>query len=211
RHELQILGVRLPRSTQNEGRSTLDLVPRTAYFQNWDSRSTLPPEQVDTGSIPRTVWDSVSTPPPGKLDTLRKYSNLRWMIATCHPRAMVYQPRIVCPCTQGVSLESFGYKKPPTGHPSHQETQRTLGASRKFPLAARRVHLPPLLSWCLLKTNSHQFDCENWSVILEEAFEAPQGSRSSRSIRWRRIQGRSPSSKVKSIAWDFKNPSFFPI
>ncbi|MQL80416.1 hypothetical protein Taro_012851 [Colocasia esculenta] len=174
----------------HQSRSTLDLVPRTAYFQ---------------------VWDSVSTPPPGQVDTLRKDSNLRWMIAMCHPRAMVYQPRIVCPYTQGVSLESFGYKKPPIGHPSHQETQRTLGASRKFPLAARRVHLPPLLSCCLLKINSHQFDCENWSVILEEAFEAPQGSRSSRSICWRRIQGRSPSSKVQSIAWDFKNPSFFPI
>ncbi|MQM05876.1 hypothetical protein Taro_038693 [Colocasia esculenta] len=78
------------RSTQDEGRSTLDLVPRTIYFQNWDSRSTLPPEQVDTGSIPRTIclqngtagrckmragrhWTSfpeqpvfsVSTPPPG--------------------------------------------------------------------------------------------------------------------------------------------------
>ncbi|MQL83698.1 hypothetical protein Taro_016193, partial [Colocasia esculenta] len=165
RHELQIPGIRLPRSTQNEGRSTLDLVPRTTYFQNWDSRSTLPPEQV---------WDSVSTPPTGQVDTLQKDSNLRWMIATCHPRAMVYQPRIVCPCTQGVSLEYFGYRKHPIDHPSHQETQRTLGASRKFPLAARRVHLPPLLSWCLLKTNSHQFDCENWSVILEEAFKAPQ-------------------------------------
>ena len=55
RHELQIPGIRLPRSTQNEGRSTLDLVPRIAYFQNWDSRSTPPPGQVDTGSIPRTA------------------------------------------------------------------------------------------------------------------------------------------------------------
>ncbi|MQL82098.1 hypothetical protein Taro_014564 [Colocasia esculenta] len=42
-------------STQDEGRSTLDLVPRTTCFQNWDSRSTPPPGQVDTGSIPRTV------------------------------------------------------------------------------------------------------------------------------------------------------------
>ncbi|MQL68672.1 hypothetical protein Taro_000955 [Colocasia esculenta] len=66
------------RSTQDESRSTLDLVPRTTCFQ---------------------VWDSVSTPPPGQVDTLRKDSNLRWMIATCQPRAMVYQPRIVCPCT----------------------------------------------------------------------------------------------------------------
>ncbi|MQM01451.1 hypothetical protein Taro_034206, partial [Colocasia esculenta] len=66
-------------STQDEGRSALDLVPRTACFQNWDSRSTPPPEQV---------WDSVSTPPPGQVDTLRKNPNLRWMIATCHPRAM---------------------------------------------------------------------------------------------------------------------------
>ncbi|MQL69603.1 hypothetical protein Taro_001897 [Colocasia esculenta] len=72
-------------STQDEGRSTLDLVPRTACFQNWDSRSTLPPEQI---------WDSVSTPPPGQVDTLRKDSNLRWMIATCHPRAMKQLKRL---------------------------------------------------------------------------------------------------------------------
>ncbi|MQL71618.1 hypothetical protein Taro_003939, partial [Colocasia esculenta] len=75
----KIPGISLPRSTQDEGRSTLDLVPRTTYFQNWDSRSTLPPEQV---------WDSVSTPPPRQVDTLRKNPNLRWMIAMCHPRAM---------------------------------------------------------------------------------------------------------------------------
>ncbi|MQL78718.1 hypothetical protein Taro_011137, partial [Colocasia esculenta] len=61
------------------------------------------PKQVDTGSVPRTacfkIWDSVSTPPPGQVDTLRKDCNLNWMFATCQPRAMVYQPRIVCPCT----------------------------------------------------------------------------------------------------------------
>ncbi|MQL77719.1 hypothetical protein Taro_010143 [Colocasia esculenta] len=34
---------------------TLDLAPRTACFQNWDSRSTPPPGQLDTGSIPRTA------------------------------------------------------------------------------------------------------------------------------------------------------------
>ncbi|MQM11801.1 hypothetical protein Taro_044714 [Colocasia esculenta] len=62
----------------HQGRSTLDLVPRTACCQ---------------------IWDSVSTPPPRQVDTLQKYSNLRWMIATCQPRAMVYQRRIVCPCT----------------------------------------------------------------------------------------------------------------
>ncbi|MQM23470.1 hypothetical protein Taro_056534 [Colocasia esculenta] len=66
------------RSTQDQSRSTLDLVPRTANSQ---------------------IWDSVSTPSPGQVDTLWKDSNLRWMIATCHPRAMGYQPRIVCPCT----------------------------------------------------------------------------------------------------------------
>ncbi|MQL73694.1 hypothetical protein Taro_006036, partial [Colocasia esculenta] len=55
------------RSTQDESRSTLDPFPRTACFQ---------------------IWDSVSKPPPGQVDTLRKDSNLRWMIATCHPRAM---------------------------------------------------------------------------------------------------------------------------
>ncbi|MQM13125.1 hypothetical protein Taro_046047 [Colocasia esculenta] len=60
-------------------------------------------EQVDTG--PRSqnslfsIWDSVSTPPPGQVDTLRKDCNLNWMFATCQPRAMVYQPKIVCPCT----------------------------------------------------------------------------------------------------------------
>ncbi|MQL78891.1 hypothetical protein Taro_011325, partial [Colocasia esculenta] len=56
------------RSTQYESRSTLDLVPRTACCQS---------------------WDSVSTPPPGQVDTLRKYSDLRWMIATCQPRALL--------------------------------------------------------------------------------------------------------------------------
>ncbi|MQL92626.1 hypothetical protein Taro_025254 [Colocasia esculenta] len=94
----------------------------------------------------------------------------------------------------------------------HKETPNELSKPpEKFPLAARRVHLPLLLSWCLLRTNSHHFDCENWSLIVEEASEAPQGSRSSRSIRWRRFQGRSPSSKVQSIGWDFKDSSLFPI
>ncbi|MQL82241.1 hypothetical protein Taro_014713 [Colocasia esculenta] len=40
----------------HQSRSTLDLVPRTACFQ---------------------IWDSVSTPPPGQVDTIRKDSNLR--------------------------------------------------------------------------------------------------------------------------------------
>ncbi|MQL69152.1 hypothetical protein Taro_001456 [Colocasia esculenta] len=100
---------------------------------------------------------------------------------------------------------------PPIGHPSKRDPNELSKPLEKFPLAARRVHLPLLLSWCLLKTNSHHFDCENWSLIVEEASEAPQGSRSSRSIRWRRFQGRSPSSKVQSIGWDFKDSSLFPI
>ncbi|MQL79320.1 hypothetical protein Taro_011753 [Colocasia esculenta] len=60
-------------------------------------------EQVDTGPCSQNscsqIWDSVSTPPPGQVDTLRKDCNLNWMFATCQPRAMVYQPRIVCPWT----------------------------------------------------------------------------------------------------------------
>ncbi|MQL85092.1 hypothetical protein Taro_017614 [Colocasia esculenta] len=60
-------------------------------------------EQVDTGpssqNISSHIWDSVSTPPPGQVDTLRKVCNLKWMAATCQPRPMGNQPRIVCPYT----------------------------------------------------------------------------------------------------------------
>ncbi|MQL84756.1 hypothetical protein Taro_017267 [Colocasia esculenta] len=86
RHELQIPGISVPRSTHSYSRSTLDPVPRTASLQNWDSRST-------------HSQSSVSTPPPGQVDTLRKVCNLKWMAATCQPRPMGYHPRIVCPYT----------------------------------------------------------------------------------------------------------------
>ncbi|MQL73414.1 hypothetical protein Taro_005747, partial [Colocasia esculenta] len=66
------------RSTQHQSRSTLDLVPRTSCSQ---------------------IRDSVSTPTPGQVDTLRKDCNLNWMFVTCQPRAMVYEPRIMCPYT----------------------------------------------------------------------------------------------------------------
>ncbi|MQM23955.1 hypothetical protein Taro_057025 [Colocasia esculenta] len=86
RHELQIPGISVPRSTHSQSRSTLDPVPRTTSLQNWDSRST-------------HSQSSVSTPPPGQVDTLRKVCNLKWMAATCQPRPMGNQPRIVCPYT----------------------------------------------------------------------------------------------------------------
>ncbi|MQL69505.1 hypothetical protein Taro_001797 [Colocasia esculenta] len=144
---LSIKGKKIPgfcllRSTHSQGRSTLDSAPRTACLQIWDSRSTQHQSRSTLDSVPRTtfsqVWDSVSTPPPGQVDTLRKDSILRWMFATCQPRAMGYQPRIVCPCTQRVSLESFGYKRSLIGPPSHQETQLTLRASQKFPGGYKR-------------------------------------------------------------------------
>ncbi|MQL79023.1 hypothetical protein Taro_011460 [Colocasia esculenta] len=47
---------------------------------------------------------------------------------------------------------------PPIGHPSKETPNELSKPPEKFPLAARRVHLPLLLSWCLLKTNSHHFD-----------------------------------------------------
>ncbi|MQM07219.1 hypothetical protein Taro_040055 [Colocasia esculenta] len=98
-----IPGFRLLRSTHSQGRSTLDSVPKTACLQNWDSRSTQHQSRSTLDLVPRTacskIWDSVSTPPPGQVDTLRKDCNLNWMSAMCQPRAMVYQPRIVCPCT----------------------------------------------------------------------------------------------------------------
>ncbi|MQL72156.1 hypothetical protein Taro_004476, partial [Colocasia esculenta] len=144
---LSIKGKKIPgfcllRSTHSQGRSTLDSAPRTACLQIWHSRSTQHQSRSTLDSIPRTtfsqVWDSVSTPPPGQVDTLRKDSILRWMFSTCQPRAMGYQPRIVCPCTQRVSLESFRYKRSLIGPPSHQETQLTLRASKKFPGGYKR-------------------------------------------------------------------------
>ncbi|MQM00939.1 hypothetical protein Taro_033683 [Colocasia esculenta] len=188
-------------------------------FQNWGQQVDTASEQVDTGpcsqNILFSVWDSVSTPPPGQVDTLRKDCNLDWMFATCQPRAMGYQPRIVCPCTQRVSLESFEYKRSLIGPPSHQKRPNQLLEPPKSFLAATRGRLPPLLFVCFQKTNSHQFKCENWSVIPVETSEASQGSRSSRSLRWRRIQGRSNNSKVQSIGFGLEdckplpNPSFY--
>ncbi|MQL67841.1 hypothetical protein Taro_000126, partial [Colocasia esculenta] len=60
-------------------------------------------EQVDTGPSSQNnifhILGSVSTPPPGQVDTLRKDFILKWMGATCQPRPMGNQPRIVCPYT----------------------------------------------------------------------------------------------------------------
>ncbi|MQL98314.1 hypothetical protein Taro_031022 [Colocasia esculenta] len=135
---LSIKGKKIPgfcllRSTHSQGRSTLDSAPRTTCLQIWDNRSTQHQSRSTLDSVPRTsfsqVWDCVSTPPPGQVDTLRKDSILRWMFATCQPRATGHQPRIVCPCTQRVSLESFRYKRSLFGPPSYQETQLTLRAS----------------------------------------------------------------------------------
>ncbi|MQL86267.1 hypothetical protein Taro_018802, partial [Colocasia esculenta] len=58
-------GISLPRSTQDQSRSTLDLVLRTACLQNWDSRSTQHQSRSTLDSVPRTTclqnWDSRST------------------------------------------------------------------------------------------------------------------------------------------------------
>ncbi|MQM00185.1 hypothetical protein Taro_032916 [Colocasia esculenta] len=65
RHELQIPGISVPRSTHSQSRSTLDPVPRTASLQNWDSRSTHSQSRSTLDPVPRTaslqIWDSRST------------------------------------------------------------------------------------------------------------------------------------------------------
>ncbi|MQM16464.1 hypothetical protein Taro_049420 [Colocasia esculenta] len=120
-------------------------------------------------------------------------------------------------CSQNISFQNWRQQvdatpeQAPNWPSIMSRHQRTLQASSKVPFGGEKSSSPSSALLVLLKTNSHQFDYENWSLIPEEAIEVPQGSRSSRSIYWRRLQGRSPASIVQSIGWDFKDSSLFPI
>ncbi|MQL97552.1 hypothetical protein Taro_030244 [Colocasia esculenta] len=92
RHESKNRSTRVVDTDQEQ----VDTGPRSqnSLFAEWDRRSTQDEGKSTLDLVPRTNWDRRSTPLPGQVDTLRKDCNLRWMIATCHPRAMKHLKRL---------------------------------------------------------------------------------------------------------------------